>query len=101
VPPGFGSPPVYPGARLHCTIMAEWLGADREDDLEVSNTDFREVHAYDESTGGFERVAEEDQVWRNIRSHRIKRIGPRRVSWWKRFPSGYKLEFQIGNPDGP
>jgi hypothetical protein len=89
------------GAQLYRTISAEWLGADWEDNLKVSNGYYREVHFYCESREGFMHVAQEDEAWGNIRARRMKPIGPWCVAWWQRFNAGYRLELEIGDPKAP
>ncbi len=84
------------GAALYRTIMAEWLGSDWEDDLEVSNQYFCEVHRYCETEEGFlESYGAEIPVGHVVRAERVVPIGPWCVRWWERFPSGYRQEREI------
>ena len=48
----------------------------------------------------FDRAAQADCLWSQVRAHRLAPIGPWCGSWWERFPSGYRLELEIGNPEG-
>jgi hypothetical protein len=88
------------GAQLYRMIAAEWLGPDWEDDLAVENGYYREIHFYCESREVFDRAAKVDQAWGNVRARRLAPIGPWCVAWWERFPAGYRLELEIGDPDG-
>lgn len=87
------------GAALFRAICAEWLGPDWEDDLEVSNGHYREVHYYCESDEGFADTAEEHVAKGDVvRAHRVVPLGPWCVRWWERFPAGYRLELELGEP---
>lgn len=84
------------GAALYRMISAEWLGADWEDRLSVSNTYYCEEHRYCESDEGFEFIVGEHIVaGARVRARRIVPIGPWCVYWWREFPSGYRLELEL------
>jgi hypothetical protein len=86
------------GACLYRMIANEWLGPNWEDKLYVSNQFYSEVHYYSEAEEGFEHIFQFEIKKEDIRTMRIVPLGPWCVSWWKRFPSGYRLELEIGQP---
>jgi hypothetical protein len=85
------------GAALYRTISDEWLGADWENDLTVSDTYYCEEHRYCESDAGFQSIVQE-HVANGIfvRANRIVPIGPWCVYWWEQYSSGYRLELELG-----
>jgi hypothetical protein len=87
------------GAALYRMISAEYAGPDWEDGLDVWRERYREEHLYCESEEGFrdtiQRYAAEGET---IRASRLVPIGPWCVYWWERFPAGYRLELEIGEP---
>jgi hypothetical protein len=83
------------GAALYRMISAEWLGADWEDCLCVSNVYYWEEHHYSEDEAGFDDrngCMNPDTV----RARRVVPIGPWCVYWWERFPSGFRMELECG-----
>jgi hypothetical protein len=87
------------GAALYRMIAAEWLGPDWEDALIVENTYYREEHRYCETLEPLEGIVADDTATENmVRASKIVPIGPWCVYWWERFPAGYRLEMQIGEP---
>jgi len=98
--------------------MAEWLGSHWEDALIVENCYYREEHHYCETVAALQEVESKyggDQVRcfktaaglqqivykhkkENIRARRLIPLGPWCVSWWQRYPAGYRLELEIGEP---
>jgi hypothetical protein len=87
------------GAILYRMISAEWLGPDWEDDLSVSRGYYWEEHRYCEAEEGFQGIAQEYLAKGEVvRASRVKPIGPWCVRWWDRFPSGYRLELELGEP---
>jgi hypothetical protein len=87
------------GAGLYRRIAAEWLGPDWEDALNVSNEYYWEEHRYCESEEGLQGLVEEHAVRGTVvRARKLVPIGPWCVHWWERFPAGYRLELQIGEP---
>ncbi len=88
------------GASLYRTISAEWLGLDWEDSLSVSRGYYWEEHHYCEAEDGFESVVQEHVAMGDVvRARRIVPIGSWCVHWWKRFPSGYRLELELVGSD--
>jgi hypothetical protein len=87
------------GATLYRMIAAEWLGSDWEDNLMVWKETYREEHRYCEATEGLQGIeqgyAASGEI---IRASKVVPIGPWCVYWWERFPAGYRLELQIGEP---
>jgi hypothetical protein len=87
------------GAVLYRMIAAEWLGPDWEDDLYVEKEYYRKEHRYCETEEGLQGIvpgyAAQGEV---VRSSKIVPIGPWCVYWWERFPSGYRMELEIGEP---
>jgi hypothetical protein len=87
------------GAMLYRMTSAEWLGPDWEDDLVVSWGYSWEEHHYCETDEGFDRIAQEHTDKGDIvRTRRVVPIGPWCVYWWERFPAGYRLELELGEP---
>ena len=87
-------------AQLYRLIAAEWLGPDWEDDLSVSSGYYWEEHYYCEAREGFENELQM-HVDRGdvVRASRVVPIGAWCVHWWEQFPSGYRLELELGHPD--
>jgi hypothetical protein len=86
------------GANLYRMISAEWLGPDWEDHLRVANGYYREEHRYCESEGGFRDIVPEYQArGENVQAVRVVPLGPWCVSWWERFPNGFRLEIEVGS----
>jgi hypothetical protein len=87
------------GATLYRMIGAEWLGPDWEDDLSVWNDYHREEHRYCETEEGLRGIVPEYAARGEIvRASKLVPLGPWCVSWWERFPVGYRLELKIGEP---
>jgi hypothetical protein len=87
------------GARLYRMIAAEWLGLDWEDALLVSRGYYWEEHRYCAAEEGFEGVTEEHVAkGARVLARRIVSIGPWCVRWWDRFPTGFRLELELGEP---
>jgi hypothetical protein len=85
------------GATLYRMVSAEWLGAGWEDNLNVTAGYYWEEHHYCESDEGFEDIAAEHVAMGDvILARRVVPIGPWCVHWWDRFPSGYRLELELG-----
>ncbi len=79
--------------------MAEWLGQDWEDELDVTKPRFREVHFYCDSEEGFQNVVAEWTVRGDIaHAVRVIPIGPWCVRWWDRYESGFRMELEVGEP---
>jgi hypothetical protein len=88
------------GAALYRMIAAEWLGPDWEDGLRVCNEYYREEHRYCESEEGLRGIVHEHTAKGEVvRASRVAPLGPWRVRWWERFPAGFRLELEIGDPD--
>jgi hypothetical protein len=87
------------GATLYRMIAAEWLGPDWEDGLRVWKESYREEHRYCEGEEGLRNIVQElaggGEV---VRASKVVAIGPWCVRWWDRFPGGYRLELQVGEP---
>ncbi len=85
------------GAALYRAVSAAWRGDDWEDALRVSNGTSREEHRYCVAESGFRDIVTgyeaEGQV---VRSARVVPIGPWCVSWWEQYPSGFRLELEVG-----
>ncbi len=89
------------GAALYRMLAAEWLGPTWEDEIQVcvSTETYREEHRYCETEEGLRAVLQEcADRQENVRTSKIVPIGPWCVQWWKRFPRGYRLELQVGDP---
>jgi len=87
------------GARLYREVSAAGLGADWEDALHVSRGEFWEAHYYCEVEAGFDDLFESCDVKGSvIHAARTVPIGPWCVSWWKRFPIGFRRELILGRP---
>lgn len=85
------------GAALYRMISAEWLCPDWEDALIVSRGYYWEEHHYCEAEDGFEGVVQEHIAKGDVvRASRVVPIGPWCVHWWEQFPSGYRLELELG-----
>lgn len=90
-----------PGAALYRMIAAEWLGPAWEDNIHVclSKETYREEHRYCETEEGLQAILQQYAAREEkIRASKIVPIGPWCVQWWKRFPRGYRLELQLGDP---
>ena len=88
------------GAALYRMISAEWLGPDWEDNLNVSRGYYWEEHHYCEAEEGFEGIVQKHVAKGDVvRASRVVPIGPWCVHWWERFPSGYRLELELGEAD--
>jgi hypothetical protein len=90
-----------PGAALYRMIAAEWLGPAWEDEIHVSVSQetYREEHRYCETEEGLRAVLREYAARdEKVRASKVVPIGPWCVQWWKRFPRGYRLELQLGDP---
>jgi hypothetical protein len=80
-------------------IAAEWLGLDWEDDLSVWNDYYREEHRYCETEEGLQGIVQEHAARGEVvRTSKLVPLGPWCVYWWERFPAGYRLELEIGEP---
>jgi hypothetical protein len=87
------------GAALYRMIAAEWLGPAWEDEIHVNMESYREEHRYCETEEGLQAALQEyaDRE-ENVRASKVVPIGPWCVHWWNRFPRGYRLELQLGDP---
>jgi hypothetical protein len=89
------------GAALYRMIAAEWLGPTWEDETHVSVSEetYREEHRYCESEEGLQALLQKYAGGElDVRASQVVPIGPWCVHWWKRFPRGYRLELQLGDP---
>jgi hypothetical protein len=87
------------GATLYRMILAEWLGPDWEDDLSVSRGYYWEEHHYCEAEESVESVVQGHVAKGDVvRARRVVPIGLWCVQWWQQFPSGYRLELELGTP---
>lgn len=87
------------GVSLYRTIAAEWLGSDWEDNFSVWKCYYWEEHHYCESEEGFHRVMQGHlDNGETARAKRLVPIGPWCIRWWNRFPVGYRLELEFGEP---
>jgi hypothetical protein len=82
------------GAALYRRIAAEWLGSAWEDELRVWRETYREEHLYCETEAGLDDMMQ--QYFDVVRAQRLVSIGPWCSSWWNRYPSGFRLELEIG-----
>jgi hypothetical protein len=87
------------GAALYRAIAAEWLGPDWEDALRVEQEIYREEHRYCEAEMDVQAfVGEYAAGGEVVRASRLVSIGPWCIRWLHRFPAGYRLELEIGDP---
>jgi hypothetical protein len=87
------------GAALYRTVAAEWLGPTWEDGLRVGKAHYWEVHRYCETEEGLQGIVQKHEDRGEIvRASRVVPIGPWCVYWWERYPAGYRMELQIGDP---
>jgi hypothetical protein len=87
------------GATLYRMIAAEWLGPDWEDDLQVWKEYYREEHQYGVTEEGLRGIVEDHEARGEVvRSSKLVPIGPWCVFWWERFPAGFRVEIEIGEP---
>jgi hypothetical protein len=87
------------GAVLYRMLAATWLGPNWEDGLHVHKEHYWEEHHYCESVAGFRRIVKEREERGNtVLASRIVPLGPWCINWWDRFPSGYRLELEMGDP---
>ncbi len=85
------------GAALYQMTSAEWLGPVWEDSLDASRVYYWEEHHYCETDEGFDRIVQQHIAkGETVRAKRVVPIGPWCVHWWERFPSGYRLELELG-----
>jgi hypothetical protein len=90
------------GARLYQMISAECFGVNWDSAVTVEQTRYREEHRYCASEEGIRAaLAWYAQQGENVLRSRIIPIGPWCVRWWERFPAGYRLEVEIGEPISP
>ena len=88
------------GAQLYRMICSDWLGPDWENNFSASRGYYWEEHHYCETDDGFERIVQEHIAkGDNLRAARVVPLGPWCVYWWERFPTGYRLELELENPD--
>lgn len=86
------------GAALYRMISAEWLGPDWEDGFLATKRYSWEEHHFCESEEGFhQEIQEHIANGFTIEASRLEPIGPWCIRWWDRFPSGYRLELEIGD----
>jgi hypothetical protein len=84
------------GADLYRTLSGAWLGPTWEDEFVAWKEIYREEHVYCEVEEGLQDVVKEyTEMGQVVLSSRIAAIGPWCVRWWRRFPSGYRLELEI------
>jgi hypothetical protein len=85
------------GAALYRMISAEYLEPGWEDNLVASRRYYVEEHLYCETEDGF-RIDVQALIAQGsvIQARRLVSIGPWCVHWWERFPSGYRLELEVG-----
>ncbi len=87
------------GAALYRMLAAEWLGPAWEDEIHVSKESYREEHRYCETEEGLRADLQKYQCSQEkVLASKVVPIGPWCVHWWKRFPRGYRLELQLGDP---
>jgi hypothetical protein len=82
-------------------LAAEWLGPAWEDEVHVSvsKETYREEHRYCETEEGLRAVLQEYAAGDlEVRTSKVVPLGPWCVKWWRRFPHGYRLELQLGDP---
>ncbi len=85
------------GAALYRMLAAEAFGQEWEDDLEVWKAYYREEHRYCETTDDVAGLLQEYADFGEIvRTSKVVPLGPWCVRWWERFPSGFRLEVEIG-----
>ncbi len=85
------------GATLYRMLAADWLGPDWEDGILVSHDYFQEVHFYSECEDVLNSAARREGIREDaVRARRVIPIGPWCVSWWERFPAGFRMELEIG-----
>jgi len=88
------------GAGLYWSIVTEVNGPDWLATFSLTHEYYREEHRYCESRGGctsgvFGGLATAGKA---VRSEQCPRIGPWCAHWSEKFPSGYRLELQLGDP---
>jgi hypothetical protein len=87
------------GAALYRMLAAEWLGPAWEDAIHVRKETYREEHRYCETEECLQAVLQEYAGGElKVRASKVVPIGPWCFHWWKRFPRGYRLELQLGDP---
>jgi hypothetical protein len=87
------------GAALYRTLAAEWLGPAWEDEINVSQQSYREEHHYCETEEGMQAALQKYACRQEkVLASKVVPIGPWCVQWWKRFPRGYRVELQLGDP---
>lgn len=84
------------GAEFYRAVSGEWLGADWEDRLNVTQTQEYEKDYYGLDSEGFAGLTEEHVAKGEIvLQRRIVPIGPWCLYWWKPFPAGHRLELRL------
>jgi hypothetical protein len=83
------------GAALYRMIMAEYAGQNWENAIHAWQEYYREEHRYCQTQEGIQDTLQ-TYTGEDVRATRIVLIGPWCVYWWERFPSGYRLEVEIG-----
>jgi hypothetical protein len=88
------------GAARYRMLGAEWLGAAWEDEIHVALESYREEHRYCETEEGVQAALQDfTRRQEKVQASKVVPIGPWCVHWWERFPRGYRLELQLGDPD--
>jgi hypothetical protein len=87
------------GAARYRRLAAEWLGPAWEDESHVSKESYREEHRYCETEEGLRDALQENACRQEqVLASKVVPIGPWCFHWWNRFPRGYRLELQLGDP---
>jgi hypothetical protein len=104
-PPGLplGAVDLTPGgAALYQMVAAECFGPDWDAEVSVSRDYYIKVHFYCETEEGLQ--ARLQSLPRGgvpvLSTSPIVPLGPWCVAWWQRYPSGYMVEVEIGDPSG-
>jgi hypothetical protein len=88
------------GACFYRNLAAEIFGPTWEDDIVAWREIYREEHRYCAAESGLVNLeAEYAARGEYVRATRLIPIGPWCVHWWERYPAGYRLELDIGQPE--
>jgi hypothetical protein len=85
------------GARLYQGLAREFLGDDWDAGLRMVQNQYRAEQWYTRTEQGMlEKLEELSSGEETILGAQIRPIGPWCTRWWDKFPSGYKLEVELG-----
>jgi len=88
------------GRDVLLAAMHDYFGPDWANCLKVERELYREEHRYCAEMDGIRAaMADYPSNGHVLLNAHVEKIGPWCVYWWKQYPSGYRLEIEMGKPE--